>query len=97
MPYTAYISHVVTRVWCGEVEICDDRVCILFVSSTSGIVFNPSASAITDHNQSAMDIDPYFTSQLYAEDPGRRKMVRILPNSKSGERVHDGNFISAVG
>ena len=45
-------------------------VCVLFVSSRSGIVFNPSAGAITNHSQSAKDIDPYFKSQLYAEDTG---------------------------
>ena len=45
-------------------------VCVLFVSSRSGIVFNPNAGAITDHSQSAKDIDPYFKSQLYVEDPG---------------------------
>ena len=53
-------------------------VCVLFVSSTSGIVFNPSAGAITDYSQSAKDIDPYFKSQLYVEDHGRRKRVLIL-------------------
>ena len=37
---------------------------VLLVSSRSGIVFNPSAGAITDHSQSAKDIDPYFKSQL---------------------------------
>ena len=52
-------------------------VCVLFVSSRSGIVFNPSAGAITDHSQSAKDIDPYFKSQLYVEDPGHRKPVLI--------------------
>ena len=68
-------------------------VCVLFVSGTSGIVFNPSAGAITDHSQSAKDIDPYFKSQLYVEDPGHRKPVLILPNvlSKPGERAHDRN------
>ena len=40
-------------------------VCVLFVSRGSGIVFNPSADAITDHSQSAKDIDSYFKSQLY--------------------------------
>ena len=45
-------------------------VCVLFASSMSGIVFNPSAGAITDHSQSAKDIDPYFKSQLYVVDPG---------------------------
>ena len=44
-------------------------VCVLFVSSRSGTVFNPNAGAITDHSQSAKDIDPYFKSQLYVEDP----------------------------
>ena len=47
-------------------------VYVLFVSSRSGIVFNPSAGAITDYSQSAKDIDPYFKSQLYVEDPGHR-------------------------
>ena len=53
---------------------------VLFVSSRSGIVFNSSAGAITDHSQSAKDIDPYFKSQLYVEDPDHRKPVLILPN-----------------
>ena len=63
-------------------------VCVLFVSSRSGFVFNPSPGAITDHSQSAKDIGPYFKSQLYVEDPGHRKPVLILPNrlSKPGER-----------
>ena len=65
----AYIAHVIIGVWCGEVGICDP-VCVLFVSSRSGIVFNPSASAITDHSQSAKDTDPYFKFQLYVADPG---------------------------
>ena len=63
-------------------------VCVLFVSSRSGIVFNPSAGAITDRSQSAKDRDPYFKSQLYVEDPGNRKPVLILPNGlcKPGEQ-----------
>ena len=93
----AYIAHVVTGVWCGEVGICDARVW-LFVSNRSGIVFNPRAGVITDHSQSAKDIDLYFKSQFYVKDPGHRKPVLILPNglSKPGERAHDKNFISAV-
>ena len=68
-------------------------VCLLFVSSRSGIVFNPNAGAITDHKQSAKDIDPYFKSQLYVEDPGHLKPVLILPicSSEPGERAHDRN------
>ena len=74
-------------------------VCILFVSSRSDIVFNPSLGAITDQSQSAKDIDSYVKSQLYVEDPGHRKSVLILPNrlSKPGERAHDRNFNFAVG
>ena len=66
-------------------------VCVPFVSSRLSIVFNPSPGAITDHSQSAKDIDP--KSQLYVEDPGHRKPVLILPNGlrKPGERAHDRN------
>ena len=73
-------------------------ICVLFVSSGSGIVFNPIVCAVTDHSQSA-EIDPYFKSQLYEDDPGHRKPVLILPNglSKSVERAHDRNLISAAG
>ena len=48
------------------------------VSSRSGIVFNPSADAITDHSQSAKDTDPYFKSQLYVEDPGKKNYLVLL-------------------
>ena len=48
-------------------------VCVLFVSSRSGIVSNPIVSVITDQSQSAKEIDPYFKSQLYVEDPASRK------------------------
>ena len=74
-------------------------VCVLFVSSRSGIVFNPSAGAITVHSQSATDIDPYFKSQFYVKNPGHRKLVFILTNglSKPGERAHDRNLTSVVG
>ena len=68
-------------------------VSVLFVSGRSGMIFNQSTGAITDHSQSAKDTDPYFKSQLYVEDPGHRKPVLILPNglSKLGERAHDSN------
>ena len=79
--------------------ICDARVRVLFVSSRSGIVLKPSAGAITDISQSATDINSYFKSQLYVEDPDHRKPLIILPNglSKPGEQAHDRNLISAVG
>ena len=38
------------------------------MSTTLGIILNPSAGAITDHSQSAKDIDSYFKSQLYVEE-----------------------------
>ena len=68
-------------------------VCVLFVFCRSGIVFNSSAGAVTDHSQSAKDIDPYCKFQLYVEDPGHGKPVLILPNglSKAEERAHDRN------
>ena len=43
-------------------------VSALFVSSRSSILFNLSAGAITDNSHSAMDVDPHFNSQFYAED-----------------------------
>ena len=91
----AYIAHVVKMCdalgWAYEMPMC-----VLFVSSMSGI--NPSASAITEYSQSAKNIDPYFKSQLHVEDPGQRKPVPILPNgpNEPGERVNDRNLISAV-
>ena len=74
-------------------------VCVLFVSSRSGIVFNSSAGAITNHSQSVKDIHPYFQFQLYVENPSHRKPVVILSNGlrKPGERAHDRNLLSAVG
>ena len=66
-------------------------VCVLFVSSRSDIVFNQSADAITEHSQTAKDIDPYFKSLLYAEDPGHLKPV--LPESERTREI----FISASG
>ena len=64
----AYIANIVTGVWCGEVGMCAARG-VLFVSCRSGIVFNPSAGAITDHNQSAKDIDLYFKPASMCRTP----------------------------
>ena len=70
-------------------SICDARVCVLFASSRSCIVFNQSADAMTNHSQSAKNIDQYFKSQLYVKDSSHRKPVLILPNrlSQPGERL----------
>ena len=69
-------------------------MCVLFVSSTSGIVYNPNEGAINDYSQSAKDIDPYF-SQSSVEDPSHCKLVLIVLNelSKPGEQVTiENNF-----
>ena len=79
VPYMAYIAHVVSGVWCGKVGIFDARVCESFVSSTSGIVFNPSIDAITDHSQSAKDTDPYL-SPSFVEDPGQKRIIIYFGN-----------------
>ena len=55
-------------------------VCVLLVSSRTGIVFNRKAGAITDDSQSAKNIDLNFKSLIYVEDPGHRKPVIIFPN-----------------
>ena len=52
-------------------------VCVPFVSSRSGIVFNPGAGAIIDHSQSAKDIDTYLSPNSM-EDPGHRKPLLIF-------------------
>ena len=66
---------------------------VLFVSSTSSIVFSLERRGIIDYSQSAKDIDPYFKSQLYVEDTSKRKPALILANrlSKPEERAHDIN------
>ena len=71
---------------------CPCVYCLCLAGRVS-FFFNPSAGAITDHSQSAKEIDPYFKSLLYVEDPGYRKPVLILPNglSKPGERAHGRN------
>ena len=70
-------------------------VCVLFVSSRSGIVLHPNTGTITDHNQSAKDIYPYLKSQLHVEDSGHRKPILIIQNelNEPGERAHDRNKI----
>ena len=66
----ANIAHVLTGVWCSDVGVCDARVCAVFVSSRSDMVFNPSAVSITDHSQSAKDIDPHFKIAAPSREPG---------------------------
>ena len=43
-------------------------MCIVRQSSTLAILVNQSTGTITDHGQSAKDIDTYFMSQFYVED-----------------------------
>ena len=42
------------------------------------ILFVSSSGAIIDHSQSTKDIDPYFKSKLYVEDPEHRKLILIF-------------------
>ena len=72
-------------------------VCVMFVSSRSGIVFNPSADAITDHSQSAKDIDPYFKSQFYVEYPGHRTPVHFTEVNPKNELTAEIKFLPWVG
>ena len=68
-------------------------VCVLFVSSRSGIVFNSSAGqALTIANQQRTST--HILSPSSVENPGHRRPVLILPNglSKLGERAHDRNL-----
>ena len=97
MPYMAYIAHVVTGVYSAVRWAYAIPVCVLFVSNRSGIVFNQSAGAITDHSPTAKDIDSYFKSLLYAEDPGHLKPVlseserrrEIFISDSGGIRTHN--------
>ena len=98
----ARISNVVTGV-CGAGEVrwpYAMPVSVLFVPSTSGIDVNPSADTLTDHSQSAKDIDSYFKSQLYVVDPATERrysfyrMGRVNPES---ERTTEIKFPPWVG
>ena len=56
----------VMAAWCRCGGHMQHQCAILFFSMLS-IVLNPSAGAITDHSQSAIDTFPYFKSKLYVE------------------------------
>ena len=71
------------------------QVYVLFMSSTLGIVFNPSAGVITDHSQLANDIYPYLKSQLYFEalDTERQySFYRMAWMNPESERTAEINF-----
>ena len=75
-------------------------VCVLFVFSRSGIVFNPSAGAITDYSQSAKGRDPYFKSQLYVRTPtteSRYSFYRIGWVSKRTQVMLFGHCCFPIG
>ena len=76
----SYIAHEVSVVYTGDVGVRDARVCEHCLSSTSVIVFNTSAGAITNHIQKT---DRYLTLAT--------KPVLILLNeqSKPGAHAHD--------
>ena len=57
----------------GEVGFCDGRrclreFCLWQARRVSVRVFDSNAGAITDHSQSAKDIDPYFKSAYISRD-----------------------------
>ena len=90
--YPTWGTHPMQSQVCGAMKLAYALpVCGLLMSSPSVIVLNPRAGAITDHSQTANDIDSYIKSQLNVEDPGHRKPVLILPNGldKPGERAQD--------
>ena len=60
------IAHTQTA-WCMHTSLA----CLVFVYSTSGIVFNPCTDSITDHRQSKKIIYPYFISDLCEGPIGR--------------------------
>ena len=59
-----------------DVCVCGMCVCVC-VCRTWVILFNSSTDAITDHCQSAKDVDTYFKSQIYVEDIGLPSMDGI--------------------
>ena len=61
------------RIRCGVCVDFAKPACVLFVSSTSDILFNQSSGTITDHSQLAKDIDSYFKSQVKVEDSDHRR------------------------
>ena len=75
-------------------------VCVYCLCQVGRVSFsNPSAGAITDHNQSAKYIDSYLDLGS-VEDTDHRNPVLILSNelSKPGEQAHDRNkFLPWIG
>ena len=70
-------SHAV---WCMYVWAYEKRVCVLFVSSTSDIAFNPSTGSDAHYSQSTKVKYPHFKSRLYLENQDYWTLVLILPN-----------------
>ena len=52
VPYMAYIAHVVTGVWCGEVGICHARVCtVLCLAGRVSFSTRAPVQSLTTSNQ----------------------------------------------
>ena len=86
------ITHVLT---CGVVYALFGLMrspCIYCLCLAHRLSFSTLATvqSLTTVNQ-RKNIDPYFKSQLYVEDPGHQKPILISSNglSKSRERVQD--------
>ena len=88
----AYIAHVVSGAWCGEVGICDASVCRRTVCVQQvGFRFQPERRC---NHWSQPISQGHILSPSSVEDPGQRKPVLSLPNglSKLGKRAHNRNF-----
>ena len=72
-------------------------MCVLFVSSRSDIVVNTSSDAITDHNQSAKDIDPYLSPSSIWRTPATESRYSFYRMGPESERMIEIKFPLWVG
>ena len=90
----AYIAHVVTGVWCGEVSIFDARMCTVCVYQV-GYRFQPERRwnhwqlSITEGHKPVVLV-PALYGGPQPPKAGTHFTERV-------ERAHDRNLISAVG
>ena len=70
--FMAYSQRIhpplVPHLGCGTRGECMRYQCILFVSSTSGVILNSSPGALTDLSQLVKDMDAYCKTQFYVDD-----------------------------
>ena len=87
LTYNMVYAYMCVNLW--EAHVC------MFVSSTSVIIFNPSAGAIIDQWSLPISEEqrPVFYVPALWKTPATLKLVLIWMNelNKPGERVHDRN------